>query len=111
MKLNLTGLTWGPSLSPGERRRSRSLIGANVTGEDLELMKLGLESERHAIGRSIQRDLKYRWPNSKVPYRIEAAIDQEKRTIIASVMLVLFIRNYVIPIFNQFTSFYKHQQH
>ena len=88
MKLNLTGLTWGPPLSTGEKRRSRSLIGANVTGEDLELMKLGLESERHAIGRSIQRDLKYRWPNSRVPYRIEDAIDASKRIIIASVMLV-----------------------
>ena len=51
-------------------------------------MKLGLESERHAIGRSIQRDLKYRWPNSRVPYRIEDAIDASKRTIIASVMLI-----------------------
>ena len=51
-------------------------------------MKLGLESERHAIGRSIQRDLKYRWPNSRVPYRIEDVIDASKRTIIASVMLV-----------------------
>ena len=57
--------------------------------EDMELMKLGLENEKPRIGRSIQRDLKYRWPNSKVPYRIEAALDAEKRLIIASVKFAI----------------------
>ena len=52
-------------------------------------MKLGLESERRMINRSIQRDLKYRWPNSKVPYRIEAAVNTAKRLVIASVNLVV----------------------
>ena len=38
-------------------------------------------------GRSIQRDIQYRWPNAVVPYLIENTFNTVQRSVIASVSL------------------------
>ena len=82
-------MEWSPGITPEEKKLALGSIDTRATEADMDLMKLGLESERRMINRSIQRDLKYRWPNSKVPYRIEAAVNTAKRLVIASVNLVV----------------------
>ena len=57
---------------------------ALVTEDDLKIADQG----RSSVGRSrrsVQRNIKYRWPNSLVPYRIDPRFDAAQTSIIDEV--------------------------
>ena len=55
----------------------------------MKLVKKALESEDHRgkNGRAIQRGIEKRWPNAKVPYKIENAFQPEERAQIVAVSI------------------------
>ena len=49
--------------------------------------RIGLEKPPPIKDRSVQKEVRYRWPNEEVPYTIESVFSTEERAIIASVRI------------------------
>merc|ERR1740128_345641 len=77
-----SNLEWGPPLSAEDFELGKD--SGRGSRQQTEMMRRGLTREKRLEGRSIQRDIKYRWPNAVVPYLIENSFDTAQRAVIAS---------------------------